>query len=190
MTKEQIKTDLKAMLVEAIEQNKVNIAIYDAVESVLKTMEGKPFSKRIETAVKKILPDYIIAYSKNYGMFHLRVWGNGIDWNHSINFLLGYNSNPFIQVGKSEERHSGFAYFSNCYGQAEKDRMAASEKILNNEEELERVSNLIAEISAKQSELGELLDTFGKLWNSQIYYSMKSKFNLADIHDLNKITKG
>jgi len=69
-----------------------NINILSLIEPVIRTFDGKKITKRIETAVKKVLPEgYVTFYQFKYSWFELSIWGNGIKFDHSIRLTLGYN---------------------------------------------------------------------------------------------------
>ena len=86
-----------------IEDAKLNYFLWKKIEKILEKFEGKQITKRIETEVKKQLPEYTIYYKHDYTMFQLVVWGNGIDYNKNKTFYFGYDSNPYVNMVKIRE---------------------------------------------------------------------------------------
>lgn len=81
---------VKEAIQEQIKIKQDNLKILDAIEPVLKSFDGKTISKRIETAIKKALPEYTVYYGKSYSWYEVRIWGNGIKYDNSITLNLGY----------------------------------------------------------------------------------------------------
>jgi len=50
------------------------------VAQVLQKFEGKPFSKRMETAIKKALPLNTVYYEKTSYHIEITIWGNGVKY--------------------------------------------------------------------------------------------------------------
>jgi hypothetical protein len=88
-----------------IGKERFNFDLWKKVEAILKKFDGKQINKRIEIALKVALPDNAIYYDNNYGMFHVRIWGNGIDYNDSKSYLLGYADNPILDMVKVLEHN-------------------------------------------------------------------------------------
>jgi hypothetical protein len=96
---------MKPLTVEAI-QNKVNASIshlanmsvmYQKVIPVLAPFAGKAISKRMETAMKKALPDYVVSMNSGLSTV-ISIWGNGIDYENRIScylHTLGFNNGGF-----------------------------------------------------------------------------------------------
>jgi hypothetical protein len=80
--KKVIKTVEDYIIKQEIEFN-----IYTKIMEVFKTFDGKPVSKRMETAVKKIFPDYHI-YLENGYLIILHIWGKEITHDNRINIYL------------------------------------------------------------------------------------------------------
>ena len=72
------------------------MTIITAIEPVLKTFDGKKMSKRIETAIQKVLPDNTVFFGKSYSWYVLTFLGNGIEYEDRIEFNLGYFSSGDI----------------------------------------------------------------------------------------------
>ena len=61
--------------------------VYTKVMEVFKAFDGKPVSKRMETAVKKVFPDYHI-YLENGYLIILHIWGKEVAYDSRINIYL------------------------------------------------------------------------------------------------------
>lgn len=81
-----------------ITTQKFNYNLWKKVESILTKFEGQKISKRIETALKKELPNYSIFYKSNYGMFQIEIWNNEIDYNNRKSYLIGYSTNSVLNM--------------------------------------------------------------------------------------------
>lgn len=69
----------------------ITLQILELVEPVMRTFEGKKITKRIETAVKKVLPSgYVTSYGFQYSWFSLKIWGNELTYDDKIDLTLGY----------------------------------------------------------------------------------------------------
>ena len=79
-----------------IQDQQENYRLWKIVESVLTRFEGQKITKRIETALKKELPEYTIYYVLEYGMYHVRIWGNGIQYDQRKGYLIGYSTNSRV----------------------------------------------------------------------------------------------
>lgn len=84
-----------------IERKRIDLRLVTVVFQACEKYEGKPITKRIATAVEKALPTYTVNYNRDYGMFHIRIWGNGIPYNNRFSSLIGYDSdicNPIVNM--------------------------------------------------------------------------------------------
>jgi hypothetical protein len=83
-------------IIKAIEERqaiqKRAVDILSIIEPVLKSFDGKTISKRIETAIKKVLPEFTVYYGKSYSWYELKIWGNGVDYQNNLSLNLGYTS--------------------------------------------------------------------------------------------------
>lgn len=139
------------------EQNVINV--YNHLITVLKPFEDKRVTQRMATAVEKNLPSgYERAYLTTMaGMTHLVVVPKIYD--NNIRFLLCYNDNPIFKIGIYNERHSGFACFNNCYGQAAEDRNVERRIMLSKAIKLAGIANTFAKaVKAVRNAESELND--------------------------------
>lgn len=110
---------IKQTLQVDYDQEEEAISLYDEIARILAPFEGKPLTKRLGTAVAKVLEPkgYKVSWSPEYGMYYIKVWKT---WDDRFNFLVGYESTEAYHLGEPHIQHSGFAYWSNCYGHAAK----------------------------------------------------------------------
>jgi hypothetical protein len=85
---------------ETIKNQRLNYQLWKVVESACLKFEGKQITKRIQKVVQDLLPEYKVNYSFEYGMFKIKIYGNGIDYNHEKSFYLGYSTNPIFEIEK------------------------------------------------------------------------------------------
>lgn len=88
----QIKSEVAQRIVEA----QRNYDFYLTLLSIVRKFEGKQITKRIANALQKTLPDHTIYYDADFSMYHIRIGGNGIEWDSRPSFLLGYKSSQRI----------------------------------------------------------------------------------------------
>jgi hypothetical protein len=80
------------------------LSISSRILPILKTSDGKQITKRIETAVRKALPEYQVSLSNSFTI-SINVWGNGIDYEKRVSVYLsqtGY-SNGILDYAKTVE---------------------------------------------------------------------------------------
>jgi hypothetical protein len=62
----------------------------------MKPQDGKPMSKRLATAVSKVLPEFIVNFDRRYGMYYLAIWakasGHFLGYENRIDLHLGYDT--------------------------------------------------------------------------------------------------
>lgn len=108
------KIDPKAARAEVEEyiataQVKLDLAL--EVLRVLEAYEGKQITKRLATAVEKALPDRVVHYSTDFGMYHIKIWGDGLKYGEGVDMLIGYNkygTNPTFSIEKAREYNRCF----------------------------------------------------------------------------------
>jgi hypothetical protein len=137
---------IKDTIQKDIEGELKNLAYFNQLVKVFKPFEGKKITKRMETAVKIVLPDRVVHLSKAHGMFNMEIWGADIARDDRLSFFMGYDSDPIYREGDAEKRLSGFRYFSCCYGSAAIERNEKRRDFL--------------EDSAKLKELARLFDNY------------------------------
>ena len=93
------------------EENKESVLIYEAVLQVMQKMEGQQITRRVATAVKKLLPDHVVSYNTDLSFYRLLICKENYENRSSFN--LGYKNSieSTIQVDKGDE-HRGFRYFN------------------------------------------------------------------------------
>ena len=85
-----------------------DLEIWQKVMKVLKDFDGKVISKRIETAVKKILPDYTL-YLENDSLVTIQIWGADVGYNKRIAIYLRHNEKVYNH--KKTLENSGYFPF-------------------------------------------------------------------------------
>jgi hypothetical protein len=78
---------VKKAVEDYIVKEEREFALYTKVMDVFKAFDGKPVSKRMETAVKKVFPDYHI-YLENEYLIILHIWGKEVAYDNRINIYL------------------------------------------------------------------------------------------------------
>lgn len=91
--------DVTARVARSIAEMREKSRVVSVALDAMKVRDGKPFSKHLETAVKKSLPECIVSYSSEHGMAYLSIWFPGgsadpstnlIPYNDRVHLLLGY----------------------------------------------------------------------------------------------------
>lgn len=93
---------------EAQARDQFSSKLFERIRAALVPFDGKPISKRLATAAQKQLPEYTVYYRAEYGMFHLSIWGAGIEYNDRREFLLGYDSTSAFIIGAAEDDKGSF----------------------------------------------------------------------------------
>jgi hypothetical protein len=94
--------DVKKRLEDYIKEQENHFAIWQKVMDVLKDYDGKIVSKKMESAVKKILPDYTI-YLENDDLIIFHIWGKEIG-NHEKRI------NIYLRKGKEALNPSAYSH--------------------------------------------------------------------------------
>lgn len=133
-------SEIKESLKEVIKRESANYAIYLKVERVLKNFEGKAISKRIETEFRKQFPEHYCQLIHEYGMFHLNISPtNKFNYNEQLHFLIGYENENIVSIEPIPNVTRGFKYFSNCYGEAERERLEKNSALLADTAKLKQI---------------------------------------------------
>jgi hypothetical protein len=87
ITKEQIKNIIQ----EQYNRELADYIWFNDFMEVIKQFEGKPISKRIETALKKAFPDVTFSYDILAGMYRIFAWGQvtGRTYDNRMTFYIG-----------------------------------------------------------------------------------------------------
>jgi hypothetical protein len=78
-----------------IDRYKKFIEFSNKVGEILKNFDGKSYSKRIETAIKKALPEYQIYMEHVASQYYINIRGNGISYEDKIHIFIGYSDRIF-----------------------------------------------------------------------------------------------
>lgn len=136
-------------IMQQIEEYYYQIGLIDAVCEVLKTFDGKAINKRIETAVKKRLPDYSVFYESKYSFYSITIWGNEIPYDKRLQLLLAYNDKETFSY-ENFQKHNVAYLVSNRKAKAELESYIDNEEKQN---ELQKLIDLKNEIEKKIEEL-------------------------------------
>ena len=77
-------------------------------------------NKRIATAFKKAHPEYTISYGTDYGLFRIRLWGNGLDYQDGLYLCWSGSKNTWEEL-KAQIQISDFSDYL--------ERLEAEEKL-------------------------------------------------------------
>lgn len=71
-----------------------DLFLVNKLQEVAKKHDGRKITKRIETDLSKLpgMEAYAIFYVKEHGMYHIRIWGDGVPYDERFSSLLGYES--------------------------------------------------------------------------------------------------
>jgi len=170
--------ELKTKILEIIDRQKtraqMNYELICIVRDTLKPFDGKKINARIKTAVAKVLPLHTIYFDKRHGMFHLMIWGNGIEYDQRMDILLGYEESDFgtyqehiFRLKPIKDLHRGFEYLATCYF-CEGPRVDA----------LERLKSKIPEMIEKKKAYEEAKERLEKICN---YHEIETNYDLKEI---------
>jgi len=113
-----------------IDRVKTTFRIAKTVIEALKTFQGKPPNQfqRIEKAVKKALPDYTVRYHRDYGNYRLIIWGNGVDYQNSVNMLIARDHETSLQI-QSVIEHNHYLLNETRINELEAKKLALPEAV-------------------------------------------------------------
>lgn len=94
---------------EVIKHQEITLVIINKFLEVVKKMDGKQISKRIATALEKEFPEYKVIWDTRYGMYHIDIWGNGIEYKDEIRIMIGYDT------GDGHIHYDQILDFNGCY---------------------------------------------------------------------------
>lgn len=158
METEQI---IRKAIQDNINRETIGTAIFDIMVETFKPFEGKPISKRLATALQKAMPEHTIHYEKEFGMYHIKIWGCGIHYNDRMSFLIGYETSPYYSEGSYDSTSAsncgtGFQSHSCCYGAAAKERIKQAKAFLRNTTALSILSDTINHYTAAKAALDKI----------------------------------
>jgi hypothetical protein len=94
-----------------------------------------------------------VYYRAEYGMFNVVIWGNGISYDDSKSFLLGYASH-----GAKFDAAKFANDYNVCFYGAAIDRNMKRRANASNDNRCQRVAELVNTLNEARAELIELLD--------------------------------
>lgn len=149
-------TDITAPITQAIAADNESQRLHEIVRNVLVKFQGKQISKRIETAVQKAQPGWVVYLSNQYGMQQLYVWGGDTGRNSDtrVSFLLGYNSDPIFDIDKFEN-------YCACSGSAALARNVGRVALLSDRPRLLQLAQTVNQVLAAKEELNIQLADLG-----------------------------
>lgn len=112
VTREQIENLIR----EQFDREQNDYIWFNKCLDVIKTFEGKPISKRIETALKKAFPDVSFSYDILAGMYRIFVWGKptGHEYDNRMTFYIGHipfgSGDNTVLVNEAKIRESCAAF--------------------------------------------------------------------------------
>jgi hypothetical protein len=130
-------------------ESKAGRLLFEEVKKSLKPFIGKPYSKRMDTALKAHFGSEFSVYIERFAsLINLKLkgpWENQSEYHQQSGFsmLIGYNTTETYQEGSAEEKHSGINYFSGSYGHHSLEREKANEKVLKSNAKLEKLAKAI-----------------------------------------------
>lgn len=126
--------------------------IHAIVREVVAKFSGKTVSKRIENAMAKARPDWVVYFRPQYGMFHLDIYGGDTNRksDNRISFLLAYNSSPVIDMDRFDDHNAST-------GSAAKARNEGRKNLLANRMTLAKVADATNVVIAERKTLDGLI---------------------------------
>jgi hypothetical protein len=109
---------VRTKTLEHIATNRAKAVIHTKVCEALKTWQGKPINKRIQTLVQKALgEEYTVYWSTSYGWLALDIWSaTKLPYNNKYNVMLAYDNDTY----PTNDRKFDFAHwevrYSNSHG--------------------------------------------------------------------------
>ena len=100
--------DLKLKIEKRIKRAQSNFELIQKVFKICEKFEGKRISKRIAGEFTKNYPEYKVNYNPSYGMYHLKIWGNGLEWDDHLSSLICYHNDPIVRLENVKK-------FNQCY---------------------------------------------------------------------------
>lgn len=144
---------IKAIIQDNINQDAVNVQVYNDAAKAIAKFQGKKPSKLIANTLAKEHPEYTVSWRAEYGMYHLEIWGITInrDFNNRISLLIAYDSNPIVDM-------AGYAKHSIAYGEAAQERNNKRRALLADSQELARIAQAIDGLNKSIDKYVSLVD--------------------------------
>lgn len=164
-------SDIEAPIIQAIAADNVCQRLHEIVRNVLVAFQGKQITKRIQTAVQKSQPGWVVYLDTQYGMYTLRIWGGDTNRNSDNRFsvLLGYDSDPVFNIDNFE-RHNA------CSGSAALARNVGRVALLADRPRLFRLVYSVNQVLAAQLALQGQLADLGNVENPHFETWAVTKF--------------
>ena len=170
--------ELAQIITEAVKSDMAReqryIDLHNQVLTALAPYDGKGVTKRLATAVSKAMPDMTVAYDTDYGMCHLSIWGQGLEYRRRYSALLAYQGPS--QYGEGRVFHLDLfdTELAACYGRAARERQARRAELLSD-------SKRIADIAAAYWDMLEAKSRFdlamGDTLSNAAYYAIRDAIN-------------
>lgn len=157
-------------------------ALFEEVKKVFKPFIGKPYTKRMETALKNHLGDgYHIYIERVASLINLHIkgpWKDQSEYNKQNGFsmLIGYSTTETYQEGDGTREGQGINYFSLCYGNATLERIEANKKFLKSKKVEKLAEGIDLYHEAKKILSDETLGSY----RFPARYGIERAFNLRD----------
>lgn len=141
-----IKQQIKDVIQKDINEEVSSNLLFEEVKKVLKPFIGKPYNKRMDTALKKHFGDeYHVYVERIASLINLKIkgpWKGQSEYNQQNGFslLIGYNSTETYQEGDGTREGQGINYFSLCYGNAALERIKQNKAFLKSDKKLDKLA--------------------------------------------------
>lgn len=133
---------IRDIIYDNLKREMQGVNYHREVTEVLKKFNGKKPTKHIANDFQKLHPDYAVNWRVEYGMFHLEFWGGstGRNYQDRYSMLIGYDTNPIVDVDKFQE-------FNASYGYAAEKRNQEREQLLNDSAWLNNTAEALNEFN-------------------------------------------
>jgi hypothetical protein len=131
--------------------------IHKILVSTFKKFEGKKITKRMVTALKEVMPGWVISLTFEYGQINIRCWEH--NFNDHESYFLGYCSGDhggIYREGDAEVAHSGFEYYSCRTGAACLVRINRAEQMLADPHTLTKIARQVDTFKKAKEKLDEI----------------------------------
>jgi len=148
MNNEMTAKQVEAVLVQATEQENKCIELSSAIRAALVKFDGKPISKRMQTAVQAVFPEATVFYKVDTFFCTISIWGGTTGRKMDNRFTVyfgGYQATIFTLAGYDESNAS-------C-GSAAIARNAGRARVLARPELLQSVAKAASAVKQANSAL-------------------------------------
>lgn len=118
---------IEAAIIESFNSEVESQRIHAIVREVVAKFSGKTVSKRIENAMAKARPDWVVYFRPQYGMYHLDIWGGDTNRqsDNRISFLLAYDSKPVIDLDQFDKYNASTGSAAKARNEGRKNLLAS-----------------------------------------------------------------